>query len=116
MKHFINALALGALLVTTGSGLAVKAQPIRAIPGCPPGWVTATPPVNPQLKCLPGNILAQPQNPEPFQATQKVQLINKQQLQGPSQGCSPGFKQAVHPLNPQLGCLPTNLQAAPNRP
>jgi hypothetical protein len=30
----------------------------------------------------------------------------------PPKGCPPGWEQATHPLNPQLGCLPTREQAA----
>jgi hypothetical protein len=30
----------------------------------------------------------------------------------PPGGCPPGWEQAKHPLNPQLGCLPTHEQAA----
>jgi hypothetical protein len=29
----------------------------------------------------------------------------------PPEGCPPGWEQATHPLNPQLGCLPTHEQA-----
>lgn len=123
MKHLIHALALSTLL-TTATGLSVQAQAIPKNPGqCPPGWVPAVHPVNPQLGCLPGQIQAQPGS-EPSQGilkrpeTSVFQLtpIQKRPQQQPPIGCAPGWKQATQPLNPQLGCLPTQLQATPNHP
>jgi hypothetical protein len=32
--------------------------------------------------------------------------------EAPPKGCPPGWEQAKHPLNPQLGCLPTEETAA----
>lgn len=108
MKHLMNVIALGALL-TTAAPIAAVAQPPQ-IPGCPPGWVPATPPVNPQLGCLPGQMQARPTTrPALIRKTQFKAQPKKVQL--PPPGCAPGWTQAVHPLNPQLGCLPTQIQA-----
>ncbi|MEO0374589.1 MAG: hypothetical protein AAF329_08195, partial [Cyanobacteria bacterium P01_A01_bin.17] len=120
-KHLIHALALGTLLATA-AGLSAHAQSIPQNPGqCPSGWVPAVHPVNPQLGCLPGHIQAEPGS-EPTQSLLKrqktsiFQSVQKRPQQLPPQGCAPGWKQATHPLNPQLGCLPTQLQATPSRP
>ncbi len=108
----MNVLALGALLVTTGSGLAVQAQPMRTTPGgCPPGFKQAMHPLNPQLGCLPTNLQANPD--QPSQGQKRPVVFQPAQLPGPMPGCPTGFKQAVHPLNPQLGCLPTNMLLKP---
>ncbi|MGB8703195.1 MAG: hypothetical protein WCD18_27565 [Thermosynechococcaceae cyanobacterium] len=34
----------------------------------------------------------------------------------PPIGCPPGFQPATYPLNAQLGCLPTQIQAEPTQP
>jgi hypothetical protein len=73
-------------------------DPNKCIPGnecppvCPEGFIRATPPLNPQLGCLPESITADPGD--------------KPGSEIPPGGCPEGFIRATPPLNPQLGCLP----------
>ncbi|MGH9977585.1 MAG: hypothetical protein ACRD8Z_17385, partial [Nitrososphaeraceae archaeon] len=66
---------------------------------CPEGFVPATPPLNPQLGCLPDTITSDP-------GVEPGPVI-------PPGGCPEGFVPATPPLNPQLGCLPESETADP---
>ncbi|WP_404789692.1 hypothetical protein [Altericista sp. CCNU0014] len=102
------AIASSALAVPQFSGAAHQSQPPT---GCPPGWEQATYPLNPQLGCLPTHIQAKPGQSE-SQTMMKPLKVQGFQEQPPT-GCRPGWSQAKHPLNFQLGCLPGQIQSAP---
>ncbi len=117
-KQLIHIIALGTLLAT--AGLSAQAQPLKPHPGhCPEGTVPAAPPLNPQLGCLPDSFTAEPPfqpNQSTFKPEKQVSvfqpvLIKQQPQQQPPPGCPPGWTQASKPLNPQLGCLPGNIQS-----
>ena len=113
MKCTLSALALGTI-ITIATSTSTMAQgnptaPLKQVPGqCPPGWIRATPPLNPQLGCIPNQIQTQSQ-PELKRQTVQIGSPN-QTFAPPSNDCPPGFQQATHPVNGQLGCLPNTFK------
>jgi hypothetical protein len=83
--------------ITTDQGV----QPGPGIPPgeCPEGFTRATPPLNPQLGCLPNTITSDP-------GVEPGPVI-------PPGGCPEGTSPPTPPLNPQLGCLPESETADP---
>lgn len=110
MKRLLPALTAGALFaITTSAGLMAHARPTQGPvnPGlCPEGWVPATPPLNPQLKCVPNQIQSNP----PSRRTPLKKQVNHTHQFAPLPGlCPEGWVPATPPLNPQLGCLPNQM-------
>ncbi len=85
MKILTASLALGMVLSASLAGSAAAltrttlTQRLAPLPpiGCPPGWQLATPPLNPQLGCIPNQIQA-PEQPQP--APTRLQ-VSPQQIQ-----------------------------------
>ncbi|MGH9950458.1 MAG: hypothetical protein ACRD5J_02440 [Nitrososphaeraceae archaeon] len=85
-------------LLTTVPPLQIQVQ-ASTIGGCPEGFIPATPPLNPQLGCVPDTITSDPGG-QPGPGI-------------PPGACPEGSSPATPPLNPQLGCLPDSITADP---
>ncbi len=91
-------------------------DPNECIPGnecppeCPEGTTQASPPLNPQLGCLPNTVTSEPDSDEsPQRTSDSATLANN-----PDGQCPEGTVQASPPLNPQLGCLPNTVTLEPD--
>ncbi|MEA5572499.1 hypothetical protein [Calothrix sp. UHCC 0171] len=68
-KILTSLMVINTLCTISISSVAFASTPVNP-PGCPDGWVPATPPLNPQLGCIPNRIKPRPlngnfQNPNP---------------------------------------------------
>lgn len=94
-KAVIVAAVVALLLAPTAAFAQMKSAPGDPI-GCPKGWVPVAPPVNPILRCLPGEIAAAvPTTPL---ATLDTRLL-----------CPEGWQPVAPPLNPILRCQPDTI-------
>ena len=101
--------------MTDDSQASLSAEPTRAVPpngDCPEGTIQATPPLNPQLGCIPNTITSGP-NTDDSQASLSAEPTR---AVPPNGDCPEGTIQATPPLNPQLGCIPNTITSGPNRP
>ncbi len=88
-------------------------DPNECIPGnecppeCPEGTTQASPPLNPQLGCLPNTVTSEPNSDEsPQRTSDSATLANH-----PNGQCPEGFVQAP---NPELGCIANNETSKPS--
>ncbi len=60
-KLFTSLMVINTLCAISISSVAFASTPVNP-PGCPDGWIPATPPLNPQLGCIPNRIKPRPLN------------------------------------------------------
>jgi hypothetical protein len=88
-------------------------DPNECIPGnecppeCPEGTTQASPPLNPQLRCLPNTVTSEPDSDESPQRTSDSATL----AIPPKDECPKGFVQAP---NPDLGCIANNETSKPS--
>lgn len=98
-KAMVTALVIAAVTMLLPAAAFGQTRSVASIDPsllCPEGWVQVTPPLNPALRCLPGEMVAA-EGGDPTRAP--VNPI----------GCPDGWIPATPPLNPALRCLPNTL-------
>jgi hypothetical protein len=97
MRHVVSAVLMAALLVSFAVVAAPSTEAADPDPfGCPEGWVTVNPPLNPVLQCLPDEVVTKGNTgrsaPEP-----------------PPIGCPEGWLAVDPAINHVLECLPDQI-------